>query len=367
MYPLSDEAESAHANGTPRLREEGALAAAVELARHLAGARLAWLTLPSDDSNQPQLVAASEHVGDERAGRPEAAVARDEHVQLAVPLPLEGGASGVLSVAGPFAAEGFGEEAAARLGAFATFVATHLVHEATRARVDRLQQQVHQLHQRVIHAQEEERRRIARDLHDEIGHTLSIGVLRLDLAALAIPAETPALRGALEHTRASLVECAEAIHRIVFALSPPSLDDLGLPAALQSLVAGASEAGIQAEVVVEGAEFQLPGPLNTAIFRIVQEALTNIRKHARATVVTVRLTYGALWLKLRIEDDGLGIAPGDARARRGLGLEGIRERAKAFGGSLTVGRRDGGGTVLSVQLPLDTVQPSGTAQGGEDG
>lgn len=378
--------------------EEVALSATVELARQRVGARLAWLMLPTDESHQLHLVAMSEYAGERAdgllvslpsgqrallAGSDADAVAHGDRIvasfrpptpltripephgdqyAISVGVELENGSRGTLSVAEPLAAGGFTADAPERLQSFATYVASHLAFSPAKRRIQQLQHKVHQLQQEVIRAEEEERRRIARDLHDEIGHTLCTGVLRLDLAALTLPAESLELLAALDHTRSSLVECADAIHRIIFQLSPPILDDLGLVAALQRLATQAMDVGgMQVEFTTEGRQFRLPDAIGLVIFRVVQEALTNIHKHANATSVRVRLAYAARWLTLRIEDNGVGIRALDKRTRPGLGLDGIRERVNAFGGSLTVGSREGGGTVISAKLLL----PIGEGEAGE--
>jgi signal transduction histidine kinase len=377
---------------------EASLSTAVELARKLVDARLAWLMLPSDDSPQVKLVAVSEYTG-ERSGGPStdqplpfpisrsgSTAGSDVHgdslvVSHRLPMPnaglpepygdqrsisvnvqLENGSHGVLSAAEPLTTSCFAADAPARLRACATFIASYLAYQPAKQRIQELEREVDQLRQEVVRAEESERRRIARDLHDEIGHLLFSGILRLDLATLALPPDGTDIRAALDHVRTSLAECADATHRIISQLRPPLLDNLGLVAALQSLANQATEAsGVEVELAVEGQQHRLPDALSTVVFRVMQESLTNIHKHARATRVQVRLTFAARRLTLRIEDNGVGIRAVDKRARPGVGLDGIRERVGAFGGSLTVGPRDGGGTVLVVKLLLPT------SRGGERG
>jgi signal transduction histidine kinase len=371
--------------------EVTALSNAVELARHLTGARIAWLMLPAEGEGASplQLVAVSEHKLAEPGKTPEetssmralngappdAARAagvgsadlptmlpfsrktptRAEQNVLSAPVHAGGPAPGMLIVAEPLSHAGFGQDALKFLEMQAAAVTDYLTLVATQHRTSRMRRSPRLLRQQVFDALEDERHRIARDLHDEMGHTLSAAILRIDLAAMSLAVDAAQTRDSIERARASLVACAEALHGIVFHLRPPILEDLGLAAALNRLVAEANEVtGTRIVLTVDGQVRQLPEGLDLVVFRIVQEALTNIRKHAHATEATVRLQYTARWLLLRVEDNGVGIHSQAERPRKGAGLAGMRERTNLFGGELQVESRKRGGTGLVARLPLPT-------------
>jgi PAS domain S-box-containing protein len=209
---------------------------------------------------------------------------------------------------------------------------------------------------RLATIQEDERRRIARELHDEAGQQLT--ALTLGLKALRGRPEA----GPLEAALASLQELAEltahAAHHLAWQLRPTALDDLGLEKALRDSFERWSE---RADVPVDfhcalGPE-RLPPDLETHLYRIVREALTNVRRHAMATHVGVILERRPDHLLAIVEDDGLGFDPEKVRqaasAEHRLGLFGMEERAALMGGKLTVESGPGRGTTVFVRVPLD--------------
>ncbi len=210
---------------------------------------------------------------------------------------------------------------------------------------------------RMAVAQEEERRRIARELHDQVGQTvtgLSLGLKTLE-AALAGPHGDPAVQDRLAWLRALAAGIGQDIHRAAVDLRPAALDDFGLPSALAALAATITERhGVAVDAQVVGAVDRLPSDVETAVYRVAQEALTNMVKHARAGIASVLLEQRAGWLRLIVEDDGLGFDPtgegGMERPR--LGLSGIRERLRLVNGTLQLETAPGAGTTLFVQIPL---------------
>ena len=209
----------------------------------------------------------------------------------------------------------------------------------------------------LIRAHEEERQRLGRELHDEAGHTVLMAIFRLDLALQQLPPDAVQARDALVGARANLLECSEDLHAIAFALRPRILGDLGLPAALRSLASrDSSPDGPLVEVLVQGTPRRLDAALELTAFRAVQEALTNARKYAKASVVHVVLGYRPPRLLVRIDDDGVGMLPAaSAGARRpGLGLAGMRERTALLGGTFAIEARPGGGTRLRLVLPMES-------------
>jgi len=211
-------------------------------------------------------------------------------------------------------------------------------------------------------AREREKRRIARELHDELGQVLTVQQLDVELLAADAGRRWPELLPRVQAIRARIEDALAVTRRISGDLRPLVLDDLGLVAALEWLVEQArARAGIGGRLVVEGDASRLGDEMATALFRIAQESITNVMRHADARQVTVELDVGDEVL-LRVSDDGHGI---DSRApRRGLGLRGIEERARLLGGRASVGDAPGGGTRVEVCLPLGAQAASeGVAMG----
>jgi signal transduction histidine kinase len=213
-----------------------------------------------------------------------------------------------------------------------------------------------QLLQKIIGAQEEERIRIAREVHDQIGQTLTGLQFALKLAEDSM-AHDPA-QSALHLARAQDVidQMLVLAHRLTLDLRPAALDDVGLAAAIRGYAEQRLEPlGISAVVTVDGPAPRLSAPQATELFRIVQEALTNVVKHSKARHVTVGLSQSNGCLRARIQDDGQGfdarlITQPDADGR-GLGLLGMRERANLIDGRLSVESHAGAGTVVTVEVP----------------
>ncbi|HXY20721.1 MAG TPA: sensor histidine kinase [Gemmatimonadales bacterium] len=206
----------------------------------------------------------------------------------------------------------------------------------------------------LLSAQDEERRRIARDLHDQTGQALAstIVVLRRLQGARS-------LREAKGHAttlRRGLVSALVELGRVVRGLHPGMLDDLGLGPALKRHASDMADAlGIPIRVRVSGlGARRLPLPIETALFRIAQEALTNVARHARASRADVVLTRSGAAVRLVVRDDGRGFDPASRRTRnsRSLGLPGIRERAALLAGSAAIESTPGRGTMVVVAFPL---------------
>ena len=212
---------------------------------------------------------------------------------------------------------------------------------------------------RLVSAQEEERRVIARELHDEVGQALTAIKMELGVAHREMQ---PGSRAAslLAGARSIAESALHSVRDISQLLHPSMLDDLGLPDTLDTyLRAFSKRTGIRAQLVHERMDDRLPPDVEVCVYRIVQEALTNIAKHSGARSCTVRLVRRDTAVQLVVEDDGCGIAPGAVRtgpARRGLGIIGMRERAANFDGTFSIDTRDEGGTRLMVSIPL---QPPG--------
>ena len=201
-----------------------------------------------------------------------------------------------------------------------------------------------------IAAAEAERRRWARDLHDE---TLQgLGATKLALTA-ALRGEPSAARPQIEQAVAQLELEITALRRIIADLRPPALDELGLEAALRTLAERAGAAhDLTLELDLQLGERRLNPEVETIAYRIAQEALTNVAKHAGATHVRLGLCATASALELFVRDDGRGLRRRGAQRSGGHGITGMRERAELGGGSLVVEEPEGGGTVVALTLPL---------------
>jgi PAS domain S-box-containing protein len=204
----------------------------------------------------------------------------------------------------------------------------------------------------VITAQEDERRRIARELHDETAQTLAS--LLVGLRAVEESPELEQARKAAGTLRASVAAALEGVQRIARGLRPSILDDLGLEEALERLGVEMTRAhGFSVDLQVTGARLpRLPEPTEVALYRIAQEALTNTGKHARAKGVSILVHRNHVSVRLVIEDDGKGFDVGQSRSEGQLGLVGMRERAHLVGGSMTVESSRGRGTTVGVDVPL---------------
>ena len=203
---------------------------------------------------------------------------------------------------------------------------------------------------RAVQAQEAERRRLARELHDETGQALTSMLLGLASVERAETAEEA--RIAAGELRELVVETLQNVRRLAVELRPSALDDFGLEPALRRLGQTVKEGGaldVQVETRL-GAERLLP-EVETAVYRIVQEALTNVVKHAAAERVSIVVTRMPQRLIVMIEDDGSGFDPG-AGPGEGLGLLGMRERVQLLDGLLTIEAQPGSGTTLVAELPL---------------
>ena len=202
---------------------------------------------------------------------------------------------------------------------------------------------------RVVEAQELERRRLARELHDQTGQELTSVILGLKAVE---EAHDPAGHAeALERVRAQVVETLHDVRRLAVELRPKALDDFGLVAAIERLVQTFGEqTGIKVDLVAQLADERLASDVETALYRMVQEALTNIVKHAQAASVSIVIGRSAAAVSAVVEDDGRGF---DTAARReGMGLDGMQERLALLDGRLKIESRPGAGTTLVGEVPL---------------
>ena len=203
---------------------------------------------------------------------------------------------------------------------------------------------------RAVQAQEAERKRLARELHDETGQALTS--ILLGLAAVESSKRAEEAHAAAAELRGLVVETLQNVRRLAVELRPSALDDFGLEPALRRLGETVREGGtLDVQVETRLGAVRLPADVETALYRIVQEALTNAVKHAGANHVSVVVTRKATGVQVMIEDDGSGFDPA-ARSTGGLGLLGMRERVELLDGTLAIDASPGAGTTLIVELPL---------------
>jgi len=217
----------------------------------------------------------------------------------------------------------------------------------------RSQQELRGLSKAANEALEAERRRTARELHDELGQSLT--ALKMDLESLrsALPPGQPDLGGRLQSMHVLLDGTIAATRRIAADLRPLMLDDLGLAAALDWLTHNFStHTGIATDLVIDDTVAQVPEPIASALYRITQESLTNVAKYAQATTAEIRLERDGDCVQLLVRDNGRGIEPADQEKRGTFGLLGIRERVTLLGGEIAIKGESGRGSEVRARIPL---------------
>jgi signal transduction histidine kinase/DNA-binding CsgD family transcriptional regulator len=204
----------------------------------------------------------------------------------------------------------------------------------------------------LLQAQEEERRRIAREMHDD--WTQRLAVLAIDTARMEQePGLGPSARAQLQAMRGELVSLSEDVHALSRQLHPSILDDLGLADALLSECASFSRReGIAVDYRPEGVPASVPKEVALCVYRVAQEALRNIARHARVTTARVSLVGTGRDLLLSVQDEGAGFDPAGARSRPALGLSSMEERVRLIQAELSVRSAPGRGTTVTLRVPL---------------
>ncbi len=230
-------------------------------------------------------------------------------------------------------------------------------------RLERHTRQMRALSERAINAQEEERKRIARGLHDDTAQALAMLIINLERLEDTLPEDSRAITSRLSAARRLASQILEDLRKIIYDLRPTLLDDLGLVPAIRWCSQSSLEAaGIQVQFNTPDETLRLPPHLETTLFRVTQEVMSNVLRHAHAKNVFVRLELKDERVSLEVEDDGQGFdleqAQDKAITGKRLGLLGIRERLALVNGEVQVQSRPGRGTRLQVWVPLsleDTV------------
>jgi signal transduction histidine kinase len=272
---------------------------------------------------------------------------RDEHLNL--PLIYQGEPVGQLVMAPRAGAEPFSKDELKLLGDVSrqVGVAAHNV---------RLAKELQKSRARLVTAREEERRRLRRDLHDGLGPTLASQTLKLDAAMDLIDDDPAAARSLMLDIKDHSQQTVTRIRRLVYDLRPPALDDLGLIGALRAHISQLQS--VSNGLVIDFIEPEenlpsLPAAIEVAAYRIIQEGLTNVVRHAHAQQCRIALSMlnqKGSQVIIRIDDDGVGL-PQDLQP--GVGIASMRERAAELGGSCTLERNNAGGTRIEAILPLD--------------
>jgi signal transduction histidine kinase len=223
------------------------------------------------------------------------------------------------------------------------------------AEVARNRQELRHLSGRLVQAQEDERRAIARELHDEIGQALTAVDVELAIAEGAVSTDGRAA-AAIHEARTVTQRALGGVRDLSQLLRPSMLDDFGLPDTLKWYLRKFSDrTGVRTELVEDRLSDRLPIDVEVCVYRTIQEALTNVSRHAQATACRVFVQRLASSVIVTVEDDGVGLPAPDAgsRARRdGVGLVGIRERVSELGGMFRIEGKGGKGTRLTIELPL---------------
>ena len=232
----------------------------------------------------------------------------------------------------------------------------HIARDVTKER--QLQRNMRYYVQEIIRAQEFERKRIARELHDDVSPTLLLLIQRIDAITTSSRLNLSAhMKQKMEDLRCQSVEALESLRRIAQDLRPRILDDLGLIPALEwmadSLI---KNHGIEAQIEVLGQQKDLPSEVQLLLFRIAQEALNNIRRHTDASMALVTVEFGDDETLLSISDNGKGFEPpermSDMAGSGKLGLAGMQERAQLLGGRIDISSQPGKGTTVTVHVPV---------------
>ena len=237
---------------------------------------------------------------------------------------------------------------------FAAWHVARLEREIHRQRIAETQNRhdLERLSARLVDAQEQERRNLARELHDEVGQALTAIKMSVGVA-LRTPGTHPRAHSALEEARSMAETTLQGVRDLSQLLHPSMLDDFGLPETLAAYLRSFSKrTGIRAQFSIDGAEDRMPPDVEVGLYRIVQEALTNVARHSGAVSCSVSLHRTAEVVELIVEDAGRGITLTGSDARRGLGLMGMRERAQALNGRFILTNRAEGGTRIVVTLPI---------------
>jgi PAS domain S-box-containing protein len=220
------------------------------------------------------------------------------------------------------------------------------------------QKELTELAEKLATVEEDERRMIAADLHDETGQLLAAAKANMQMATRRLTGSGPDILSMVEETTDLIAKALDQVRDISHGLHPALLDDVGFPAAVKWLAQKTREAtGTKIRVRTKGTEKRMPAPVEASLFRIVQEILTNIARHANADSVRIDLLREATRIRIRIEDDGVGFdLEGERKSPRGLGLRTLSQRVRWLGGEIKLQSARGKGTLVEVEIPTEAYE-----------
>lgn len=250
---------------------------------------------------------------------------------------------------GPFLAE-----ERSLINSLADSLASYLNRKQAESELLQAHQRLRALSQQLLHVQEQERRNLARDLHDEVGQALTAVMMNLQTMERQAPLE--GLAPTLAETKVIIDKMMQRVRDLSLDLRPSLLDDVGLVAAVRWYVERqVGRAGLAVELVADESLSKLPPDVTTACFRVIQEAVTNVLRHAKATRLGITVQERAGEVHLSVQDNGIGFKVAQAleRAAMGnsLGLIGMQERVSFIGGELSIDSAPGGGTTIIARMP----------------
>jgi signal transduction histidine kinase len=294
-------------------------------------------------------------MADTRSLRPDFAKIDNLKGFVSVPLSTEGKVFGALNIASSNRS-GFSAEEVRLLEGIGRQIAVAIENASLHQKIrdNKIQQEL--LHE-TFAIQEEERRRIARELHDETSQVLASLSANLEVALKMLPQGNDEIRRIIKKSQAMATGILEETHKLIYQLRPTLLDDLGLVAAVKWLIDSSfSAAGTKADFKTTGRERRLPGRIETELFRVIQEIVANTVRHARAKYVTISLQFKPGRVAVNITDDGCGFDVNEAvtspERPRGLGLMGMRERIETVNGTIHIDSQpNGGGTKIGIDIP----------------
>ncbi|MGH8649649.1 MAG: sensor histidine kinase, partial [Burkholderiales bacterium] len=228
------------------------------------------------------------------------------------------------------------------------------------AEIERSQRQLRDLYQQMHEVREAERMRIARELHDELAQWLT--ALKMDVSWLAgrLPREDDRMREKVERMKQIVDSTVVSVRRIASDLRPAMLDDLGLVPAIEHMLHAFSQrTGIVVGLDANASEVEFRDPLTTSVYRMIQEVLTNVARHARATEVRVAIRVEGDDLAVSARDNGIGIGAAHLNSGKSFGILGIKERARTLGGGAEIYSPEDGGTVVEITVPVKQYRGAG--------
>ena len=229
--------------------------------------------------------------------------------------------------------------------------------EEQHSRTVQAEQELRRLSNQLVRLQEEERKILSRELHDELGQMLTALRMEIGRAERAQALGSPAFAQTLVESKSLVDRMMRMVRDLAMGLRPSMLDDLGLEPALAWQAREFSRRyNVPVDLTVDGDLERLPDPQRTCVYRVVQEALTNCAKHSAATEIQVKVVRQRSRLDVSVRDNGVGMS--SATGHRGLGLTGIKERVKDINGAASIETRPGGGTVVHITLPVPATESS---------